>query len=67
VIAGPVAGLVLGLAALASSGSLGDDRLAQIGPHAGWTAIIAAVVVAAGAALAAVATKLVFGARRSRG
>jgi hypothetical protein len=58
-LGGPVAGLLLGLVALASSGSLGDKRLAEIGPHAGWVALVAALVVAVGASLAASATKIV--------
>jgi Family of unknown function (DUF6350) len=35
VIAGPVAGVLLGLAAIASAGPLGDGRLAEVGP-VGW-------------------------------
>jgi hypothetical protein len=67
VVAGPVAGLLLGLASLASSGSLGGDRLATIGPHAGWTAVISAVVVTVGVALSAALTKILSGVRRGRG
>jgi hypothetical protein len=65
-IAGPVAGGLLGLAGLASAGSLGDEHLAEIGPHAGMVALIATMVVAIGAALAASATKSFLGVRRSR-
>ncbi len=65
-IAGPVAGGLLGLAGLASAGSLGDEHLAEIGPHAGMVALIATMVVAIGAALAASATKIFLGVRRSR-
>jgi len=65
-IAGPVAGGLLGLAGLASGGSLGDQHLAVIGPHAGMVALIATMVVAIGAALAASATKIFLGVRRSR-
>ncbi|HEX2771981.1 MAG TPA: DUF6350 family protein [Micromonosporaceae bacterium] len=43
-LAGPVAGLVLGLAALASAGSLGGGRLAQLGPT-GWQVAVAATVL----------------------
>jgi hypothetical protein len=65
-IAGPVAGALLGLAGLASGGSLGDQHLAVIGPHAGMVALIATMVVAIGTALAASATKIFLGVRRSR-
>jgi hypothetical protein len=65
-LAGPVAGLLLGLASLAASGSLGAGRLADVGPHAGWVAVVAAVVVAVGTALAASATKIFLGVRLSR-
>ncbi|HEU4423125.1 MAG TPA: DUF6350 family protein [Pilimelia sp.] len=44
-IAGLVAGVLLGLAAVASSGSLGSDRLAQIGP-VGWQVALAATALA---------------------
>jgi Family of unknown function (DUF6350) len=65
-VAGPVAGALLGLAGLASGGSLGNQHLAVIGPHAGMVALIATMVVATGAALAASATKIFLGVRRSR-
>jgi hypothetical protein len=65
-VAGPVAGALLGLAGLASGGSLGNQHLAVIGPHAGMVALIATMVVAIGAALAASATKIFLGVRRSR-
>jgi hypothetical protein len=65
-VSGPVAGLLLGLASLASSGSLGGDRLATIGPHTVWTAVITAVVVAVGVVLAAALTRILAGVRRSR-
>jgi hypothetical protein len=65
-VAGPVAGALLGLAGLASGGSLGAQHLAVIGPHAGMVALIATMVVAIGAALAASATKIFLGVRRSR-
>jgi hypothetical protein len=58
---GPVAGVVLGAAAMASAGPLGDGRLAQIGP-AGWqVAAVAAAVVAAGATAGAAATRVLAG------
>jgi hypothetical protein len=66
-LSGPVAGLLLGLASLASSGSLGDGRLSEIGPHALSVALVAALVVAVGASLAAASTKIFVGVRRSRG
>src|SRR5262249_35728130 len=66
-LAGPVAGALLGLASLASSGPLGDGRLAHVGPHAGWVALTAALVVGIGACLAAAATKMFLGVRRSHG
>jgi hypothetical protein len=64
-LAGPVAGVLLAVASMLSSGSLGDGRLAQVGPYTVWVAALAALVVAVGAALAAASTKLVLGARRS--
>jgi hypothetical protein len=65
-VAGPVAGALLGLAGLASGGSLGNQHLAVIGPHAGMVALIATMVVTIGTALAASATKIFLGVRRSR-
>jgi hypothetical protein len=56
-LAGPVAGAALAAAAWASSGSLGDGRLADVGPHPWPLAVIAAGLVAAGAVVAAGATK----------
>jgi hypothetical protein len=62
VLAGPVAGLLVGLASLASSGSLGGGRLAEIGPRTIPVALVAAAVVAVGAITAAGA-KLLIGVR----
>jgi hypothetical protein len=50
-IAGPVAGLLLGAAALASAGSLGAGRLAEVGPVAWQVAAIGTVVVTLGTAV----------------
>jgi hypothetical protein len=56
-IAGPVAGLVLALAAVVSSGSLGGGRLSVVGPVAWQIGLLAAGVVAGGAILGAAATR----------
>jgi hypothetical protein len=59
VLAGPVAGVLLGLAALASTGGLGADRLTVIGP-AGWSVgLWGAVVVAVGSVVGAVAVRAI--------
>jgi Family of unknown function (DUF6350) len=55
VLAGPVAGALLGLAALVSSGALGQGRLAEMGPPVWPVAAVGAGVVAAGALIGAVA------------
>lgn len=57
VIAGPVAGLVLGLLAWISGGSLGDGRLSDIGPGFGAVLLAATVVVTVGASLGAAAAR----------
>jgi hypothetical protein len=64
VLAGPVAGAVLALAAFASGGPLGGGRLARIGPSVWTTAGIGAGLIAAGALVAAAATALLMGVRR---
>ncbi len=56
-IGGPVAGLVLGVAALVSSGPLGGGRLAEIGPVYWQVAVVAALVVAVGTLIGATATR----------
>jgi hypothetical protein len=56
-VAGPVGGIVLGVAALFSSGSLGDGRLAVIGPVPWLVAAVAAAVIAGGALIGAAATR----------
>lgn len=58
VLAGPAAGLVLGLAGAVSSGPLGGGRLSQVGPAAVQVGLVGAGVVAAGALLGAAATRL---------
>ncbi|GIH12136.1 cell division protein PerM [Rugosimonospora africana] len=64
-LAGPAAGILLGLVAWASGGSLGSGRLAQTGPT-GWTVgLVGALVVAVGAVIAAAATRVLAGGRRS--
>jgi hypothetical protein len=56
-IAGPVAGVVLGLLALISGGSLGAGRLSDIGPVPWQVAAVATGVVAVSAALGAAAAR----------
>lgn len=58
VLAGPVAGLVLGLACVVSSGPLGGGRLSQVGPVAWQVGLVAAGVVAGGALLGTATTRL---------
>jgi Family of unknown function (DUF6350) len=53
VLAGPVAGVVLGVAAGASGGSLGEGRLAEIGPVGWQVAAAATLLVGIGSALGA--------------
>jgi Family of unknown function (DUF6350) len=63
-LAGPVAGLALGLLAWASGGSLGSGRLSVTGP-VGWeVGVIATGVVALGALIATSATQVLIGSRR---
>ncbi|GAA2620962.1 cell division protein PerM [Paractinoplanes durhamensis] len=56
-LAGPVAGLVLGVMSRASSGPLGDGRLATIGPDPWQVALVATIVVALSASLGAAAAR----------
>jgi uncharacterized protein DUF6350 len=56
-LAGPAAGLVLGVACRASGGSLGAGRLATIGPDPWQVALIATVMVAVSASLGAAAAR----------
>jgi hypothetical protein len=53
-LAGPVAGVLLGLAAIASGGSLGGGRLAHIGPTGWQVAAAASLLVGIGSTLGAV-------------
>jgi len=57
-LAGPVAGVLLGVAAALSGGPLGGGRLAEIGPVWWQVAGVATAVVAAGALLGAAATRI---------
>jgi hypothetical protein len=57
VLAGPTAGLILGLLAWFSGGALGDGRLADIGPGPWPVALTATVVVAVAAAIGAAAAR----------
>jgi hypothetical protein len=63
VLAGPVAGTVLGLAAMVSRGSIGAGRLAEVGPAAWPLAGITAAVVAAGATIAVASARVLAGRR----
>jgi hypothetical protein len=65
VLAGPVAGLALGVLALLSGGPLGDDRLATIGPDPWQVGLVATAVVAAAAAAGAAAARAFGPARKS--
>ncbi|GAA4923042.1 cell division protein PerM [Actinoplanes utahensis] len=55
--AGPVAGLVLGLLAWLSGGSLGSGRLSRIGPDPVQTGVMTAIVVAVAVGIGAAATR----------
>ncbi|GGM17431.1 DUF6350 family protein [Dactylosporangium sucinum] len=66
-LTGPVAGVLLGLASVASGGSLGGGGLAQVGPHAGAVAFVAMLMTSIGTLLATTATKLVLRAKKERG
>jgi hypothetical protein len=56
-LGGPVAGLVLQLAALGSAGALGSGRLSQLGPASLRLGLVTAVTVGAAALLAATAVR----------
>ncbi|HEX8629044.1 MAG TPA: DUF6350 family protein [Catenuloplanes sp.] len=56
-LAGPVAGVVLGVLAVLSGGPVGAGRLSQIGPVAWQVAAVAAAVVAAGVLIGAAVTR----------
>ncbi|MEV6374372.1 cell division protein PerM [Micromonospora musae] len=57
-IAGPVAGVLLGVAAALSGGPLGGGRLAEMGPVAWQVGAVTTAVVAASALLGAAATRV---------
>ena len=65
VVAGPVAGVVLGLLSWLSGGPLGSGRLSQIGPVPWQVATTAAAVVAVSASLGAAAARAFRAPRRS--
>jgi hypothetical protein len=56
-LAGPVAGVVLGVLAAFSGGSLGGGRLSEIGPVPWQVALVSAAVVAVSVALGATAAR----------
>lgn len=62
-IAGPVAGLLLGLAGWASGGGLGSGRLGQLGPDPWWLVLIGTGMVAFGAMAAAASTRVLVAVR----
>ena len=62
-LAGPVSGVLLGVAAMVSGGPIGSGRLTEIGPS-GWpVAGVACLVVGVGAAAAAAATRVLMAVR----
>jgi len=66
-VAGPVAGVLLGLAAWASGGPLGSGRLAHTGPAALPVALVAAGVVAVGALIGAATMRVLEGVKSGTG
>ncbi|MEU4239365.1 DUF6350 family protein [Actinoplanes sp. NPDC026619] len=56
-LAGPAAGLLLGVACQASGGPLGDGRLATIGPDPWQVALVATIVVAVSVAIGTAAAR----------
>jgi hypothetical protein len=64
--AGPVAGVLLGLSAWASGGSLGSGRLAVTGPTGWLVGLVGTGVVTLGAVIAATATLVILGDRPTR-
>ncbi|HWH01811.1 MAG TPA: DUF6350 family protein, partial [Pilimelia sp.] len=66
-LAGPVAGLTLGLVAELSGGPLGDGHLARLGPVGWHVGAVAAAVVAVGALAGAAAGRSFLGPPGSRG
>ena len=66
-VAGPVAGLLLGLVGWASGGPLGSGRLAHTGPAALPVALVAAGVVAVGALIGAATMRVLEGVKSGTG
>lgn len=64
-LAGPVAGLLLGLVSVAASGSVGGGGLERVGPHAGAVAFVAMLMVTIGTVLATAATKIALRVRQT--
>jgi Family of unknown function (DUF6350) len=67
VVAGPVAGILLGLAAWASGGPLGSGRLAHTGPAVVPVALVVAGVVAVGALIGAATMRVLEGVKSGTG
>jgi hypothetical protein len=57
-LAGPVAGLLLGLLSVFSGGSLGDGRMAMVGPDPWPVGLVATLVVAISATIGAAAGRI---------
>jgi len=66
-LAGPVAGILLGLVSVAASGALGGGGLADVGPREGAVAFVAMLMTSIGTLLATTATKLALRAKKERG
>ncbi|MER7004561.1 DUF6350 family protein [Dactylosporangium sp. NPDC000555] len=66
VLAGPVAGVLLGLCCAAAGGSLGAGGLADVGPQSGAVAFVATFMISIGALLSTAATKLALRAKGAR-
>jgi hypothetical protein len=66
-LAGPVAGVLLGLVAWASGGPLGSGRLSHTGPDPLSVGLIAAGVVAVGALIGAATMRVLGGAGSGTG
>ncbi|GAA3201095.1 DUF6350 family protein [Dactylosporangium siamense] len=64
-LAGPVAGLLLGLVSVAASGSVGAGGLEQVGPHPGAVGFVAMLMVTIGTVLATAATKIALRVRQA--
>jgi hypothetical protein len=64
VLAGPLSGAALAFVAWASAGPLGNGHLSEVGPRPWPLAAVAGGLVAAGAVVAAAATKMLIGVRR---